>query len=159
MPTLRALLVLTLLSVGSAAAQSVERLSAQALEGAWIRTEGITTAGVATASPPAVRTFIDGYFSWMQAPANRSQPDSTATAAQLRAAWGAGVTARSGRYEVVGQTMTERPIAAKNPVDMLPSSFATFAIRLVADSMWITQIVNDAGMVINTGTGKYVRMR
>jgi hypothetical protein len=144
---------------GALEAQSVEKLSAEALEGAWIRMEGINPAGVATPSPPAVRTFVDGYFSWMQAPANRVQPDSTATAAQLRAVWGAGVTARSGRYEVVGQTMTERPIAAKNPIDMLPSSFATFAIRLVADTMWITQIVNDAGIVLNTGTGKYVRMR
>jgi hypothetical protein len=155
--------ILPLLFVAVFAAESAEgqtgNLSAADLEGAWIRVEGINTAGVAAASPPAVRTFIDGHFSWMNAAANRTEPSATATAEELRAAWGP-VTARSGRYEVVGQTMTERPIADKNPVGMAPGAFATFAIRLVADSMWITQIVNETnGVLTNQGSGKYVRVR
>jgi hypothetical protein len=152
---IRGLLVLGLAWGGSAEAQS---FSAADLEGAWIRMEAINAAGVVTPSPPAVRTFVDGHFSWMQGAANRPAVDSTATAAQLRAAW--AVTARSGRYEVAGHTMTERPIVDRNPPGQAAGSFATFAIRLVADSMWITQVVNHTnGVLSGQGSGKYVRVR
>jgi hypothetical protein len=159
MRAMRGLLVLTLLAVGAAEAQSFPTFTAADLEGAWIRKEGINAAGVATPSAPAVRTFVAGHFSWVQAAANRPAVDSTSTAAQLRAAWGA-VTARSGTYEVAGYTMTERPIADRVPAGMAPGAFATFAIRLVADTMWITQIVNATnGVLTGQGSGKYVRVR
>ena len=160
MAVLRAVLVLTLLCVAPAHAQMPANADATVLEGAWIRMEAINPSGVASASPPAVRTFVDGYYSWVQATAGRTTPDSTATAAQLRAAWGP-VTANSGRYEVVGHTMTQRPLADKVPTGMASGAFQTFAIRLVADTMWITQIANsDAkGPLTNQGSGKYVRVR
>jgi hypothetical protein len=159
MPTARALLLLALVSAGSADAQSpANALSAAALEGAWTRVTSIAANGTETPSPPGLRTFVGGHYSWVQAPADRPTVDSTATAAQLRAVWGT-VTANSGRYEVVGQTMTQRPTVDRLPQNMASGYYNTFAIRLAGDTMWITSIVNPNGPLTNQGTGKYVRVR
>ena len=157
MTLLRALLVLALVGAPSADAQ-VAANGAGALDGAWIRVESIAPNGTAEPSPPGVRTFIGGHYSWVQAPANRPLPDSTSTAAQLRAIWGT-VTASSGRYEVVGQTVTQRPIATLGPAGMQSGFFQTFAYRMAGDTMWITQIATRNGPLTNQGTGKYVRVR
>jgi hypothetical protein len=159
MRMLRAFLVLSVLSAGALQAQ-VSRGSYMAadLEGAWLRVESISATGLIEPSPPAIRTFVDGYYSWIQAPADRPSVDSTATAAQLRAVWGT-VTANSGRYEVVGHTMTQRTTVDRTPGNMKNDFFATFAIRLAADSMWITQIVTSNGPLANQASGKYVRVR
>ena len=158
MSVLRAALVLTLLCAGPARAQS--NAAAAALEGAWVRVTSISPTGEETPSLPGVRTFVNGYYSWMQAPAGRATVDSTATVTQLRAVWGS-VTATSGRYEVVGHTLTQRPIVDRVPAAMTPDAYSTFAYRLVADTMWITQIANaaNAGPLVNQGSGKYVRVR
>jgi hypothetical protein len=157
MTLLRAALVLALLVAPSADAQ-VAADGAARLEGAWIRVESIAPSGTAQPSPPGVRTFVGGHYSWVQAPANRPLPDSTSTAAQLRAIWGT-VTASSGRYEVVGQTVTQRPIATLGPGGMASGFFQTFAYRMAGDTMWITQIATANGPLTNQGTGKYVRVR
>jgi hypothetical protein len=156
MRTICLTLVLIIASVADGAAQM--SYSAADLEGAWIRLEGINPQGVATPSLPSIRTFVNGYYSWVQAPANRPNVDSTSTAAQLRAVWGT-VTANSGRYEVVGNTMTQRTTVDRVPANMSDDVFVTFAIRLAADTMWITQIANRTGPLTNQGTGKYVRVR
>jgi hypothetical protein len=161
MPIARALLILALLSAASAEAQSSASVPTAAdLEGAWTRVTSIAANGTETPSPPGIRTFVGGHYSWVQAPANRPRIDSTATAAQLRAVWGP-VTANSGRYEVVGHTMTQRPLVDRVPEVMASGVHQTFAIRLAADTMWITQISNSltAGPLPNAGTGKYVRVR
>jgi hypothetical protein len=95
MHTACAVLVFALLSAASAEAQSSASLPTAAdLEGAWRRVTSITPSGAETPSPPGIRTFVGGHYSWVQAPANRPRIDSTATAAQLRAVWGV-VTANS----------------------------------------------------------------
>jgi hypothetical protein len=159
MPLLRAVLIAVLLSAGSLEAQGAANGSAAAaLEGAWIRLTSIAPNGAETPSPPGVRTFVDGYYSWVQAPAGRPTPDSTTTAAQLREIWGT-VTAQSGRYDVVGRTITQRPIADRAPTGMAPGFYQMFAYRVAGDTIWISQIANPNGPLTNGGTGKYVRVR
>jgi hypothetical protein len=159
MDTLRGMLVLLLIGVAPARAQDATPLTPAALEGAWIRTTSIAADGSETPSPPGVRTFVGGHYSWMQATPDRPQITvATATAEQLRAA--IAVTAQSGRYEVSGHTMTQLPIAAMNPAIMDGAYRQTFAVRLVADSMWITQIwTSTGGPLVNQASGKYVRVR
>ena len=159
MNALRAALVLTLLCAGSVQAQT-DAAAAAALEGAWVRVNAISPTGEHTPSLPGVRTFVNGWYSWMQAPADRASVDSTATAAQLRTAWGS-VTATTGRYEVVGQTLTQHPMVDRVPANMVPDAYMTFAYRVVADTMWITQIANSTttGPLTNQASGKYVRVR
>jgi hypothetical protein len=150
-------MVLTLLSVASAEAQSVA--AAAALEGAWIRTATVGPTGHVEASPPGMRTFIGGHFTWLQANADRPIPDSTATAAQLREIWGT-VTAIGGTYEVVGNIVTQRALVDRNPGGMQPGVYASFAYSLRGDSLWLTQIENSArGLATNLPTGLYVRVR
>jgi hypothetical protein len=159
MPTLRPLVLLAILCATSAQAQDSTPLTLAALEGAWIRTTSIAADGTETPSPPGIRTFVGGHYSWMQAAADRPRITvATATAEELRAA--IGVTAQSGRYEVAGHTMTQLPVAALNPTIMDAGYRQTFAIRLAADTMWITQIwTSTGGPLRNQGSGKYVRVR
>ena len=109
-----AFLVLSLLSSAPAHAQDSTPLTPAALEGGWIRVTSIAPDGSETPSPPGVRTFVGGHYSWMQASPDRPRiAVATATAEELRAA--ITITAQSGRYEVAGHTMTQLPVAALNP--------------------------------------------
>jgi hypothetical protein len=159
MHTVRALVVLALLAAVPARAQDSTPLTAAALEGAWIRVTSIAADGTESPSPPGIRTFVGGHYSWMQATPDRPRiVVATATAEELRAA--IAITAQSGRYEVAGHTMTQLPVAALNPAIMGSDFRQTFAIRLVADSMWITQVwTSTAGPLVNQASGKYVRVR
>src|SRR5688572_21224154 len=118
MPTLRALLVLALLSAGTAEAQSRAAASAAALEGAWSRIESGPAAGTTrNPTPPGVMLFVDGHYSWvyLSGPQPRPpMPGPNGTAAELRAVLGP-IVAEAGTYEVSGQTMTRRRIVSKNP--------------------------------------------
>jgi hypothetical protein len=158
MPVIRTLVVLTLLCAARAQAQDSTPLTMTALEGAWIRVIGIAADGTETSSPPGVRTFVDGHYSWVQAAPDRPRiTAATATAEELRAF--IAITAQSGRYEVNGHTMTQLPVAALNPSIMGSDYRQTFAIRLAADTMWITQVwTSTGGVLVNQGTGKYVRV-
>ena len=77
-----------------------------------------------------------------------SEPDSTATAAELIAMWGP-LAANAGTYEIKGDTFLARPTVSKNPRAMrLPP--ARRVIRLLADTLWFDRPGN--------GTIKYVRL-
>jgi hypothetical protein len=153
MPTLRSFLVLALFLVGSAEAQS-----SGPLDGVWIRVATVGPTGTLTPSPPAMRTFIAGHWSWLQATGDRPVPDANATAEQLRETLVA--TASGGTYEVAGRIITQRHVVDLNPRNMASEFYTRFAYELRGDSLWLTQIENSVrGLGTALGTGLYVRAR
>ena len=155
MPTLRALVVLVLSTAAPAAAQDP---GAAALEGAWTRVATVGPTGNTTPSPPAMRTFVAGRWTWLQATADRPIPDVNATAEQLRETLVA--TASGGTYEVVGRIVTQRHLVDLSPRNMAPEYYSRFAYELRGDSLWLTQIENSVrGLGTNLATGLYVRVR
>jgi hypothetical protein len=80
-----------------------------------------------------------------------------ATADQLRATWGPFV-GEAGTYEVSGDRITMRPIASKNPAVMGPGVFIVYTYKMDGNTMWITQLGNQAGPFANPFTAKVVRI-
>jgi hypothetical protein len=81
-----------------------------------------------------------------------------ATADELRAAWGPFV-GEAGTYEIApGGLITMRPIASKNPAVMGPGVFITYAYKLDADTLLLTQRQNQNGPFANPFTLKLVRV-
>ena len=117
MLTVRALfVVVALLSAGSADAQS--RLRPSALEGVWMRTQQLRPDQTRYPAQPGMRIFSGGHYSWLAVFGEEPRPplpDSTGTAAELRAVWDGSFTAESGTFRVDGQLITQRPLVAKNP--------------------------------------------
>ena len=83
---------------------------------------------------------------------------ANATADQLRATWGPFV-AEAGTYEMApGGLITVRPIASKNPAVMGPGVFITYAYKLDANTLTMTQQRNQNGPFANPFTLKLVRV-
>jgi hypothetical protein len=83
---------------------------------------------------------------------------ATATAAQLLAAFGTGLTAQSGTYEVAGGKLTTRPLVAKNTFAMASGVFSTASYKLDGKTLTITQERNQTGPVANPTTWKLTRI-
>ena len=74
--------------------------------------------------------------------------------------WGDAFHAESGTFQVLGETITPRPLVAKNPEQMDPSWFATLSYRLVGDTLFLAQVENPTGLLVGMQPrGKYVRVR
>jgi hypothetical protein len=85
-------------------------------------------------------------------------PDPTkASADELRAVWGPFV-GEAGTYEVAGNVITMRPIAAKNPAVMVAQAFITYSFKLDGNTIWVTQQRNQNGAFTNPVTIKAVRI-
>jgi hypothetical protein len=82
---------------------------------------------------------------------------ATASADDLRAVWGPFV-GEAGTYEVAGNVLTMRPIAAKNPATMVPGAFINYTIRIDGNTMWVTQVLNQDGPFTRPATIKLVRV-
>jgi len=80
-----------------------------------------------------------------------------ATADELRATWGP-FAAEAGTYEVTGNLITMRPVAAKNPAAMAPGAFTTWSYRLDGNTLWVTAERNQNGPIANPVTVKSVRV-
>lgn len=83
---------------------------------------------------------------------------ASATADELRAAWGP-FFGEAGTYEITGgNTITMRPVVAKNPAAMAPGAFTTHTFRLQGDTLWVTDQRNQNGPIANPVTAKLVRI-
>ena len=80
-----------------------------------------------------------------------------ASADEMRAAWGP-FYAEAGTYEVSGNLITMRPVAAKNPAAMTPGAFTTWSYRLQNNTLWVTAERNQNGAIANPVTVKSVRV-
>lgn len=83
---------------------------------------------------------------------------ANATADELRAVWGP-FFGEAGTYEITdGNTITMRPVAAKNPAAMAPGAFTTHTFRMQGDTLWVTDQRNQNGPIANPVTAKLVRI-
>jgi hypothetical protein len=136
------------------------------LEGVWQAVEvHITGPGARTITIPEPRpnlTIITAkHYSRVevQAEGPRSIPADVAKASadELRAVWGPFV-GEAGTYDVAGDIITMRPIAAKNPAAMVPGAFITYSFKMDGGTLWVTQQRNQNGPFPNPATIKVVRV-
>lgn len=159
MPTLRAFLILTVFSAGSVDAQSRARPSV--LEGVWQRVEQIRFDQTSHPAQPGLRIFSGGHYSWTMIVGEDPRPPlrESATAQEVRAAWDL-LIAETGTFQVVGETITQRPLVAKDPAQMDPSWFTALSFRIIEDTLYLAQVENPSGMLLGMQpAGKYVRVR
>lgn len=162
MPTVRAFLVLALLSVSSATAQS--RLVPSVLEGVWMRSEQLRPDQTKFPAQPGMRIFSGGHYSWLAVfgeDPRPALPDENGSASELNGVWGdERFTAESGTFRIDGETITQRPLVAKNPNQMDPDWYVTLSWRLVGDTLYMAQVENPTGLLFGRQpTGLYVRVR
>ena len=161
MSSLRPLLVLAVLAVSSASAQSnAER--ARALQGSWrfVETSNPRTFQVID-NQPGFRLFVDGHFAWVRVNGLRARPqvDSTASSAQLWSVYETNFIAQAGTYEVRGDTLVTRTMVSETPAAMAAGNFNVWMHRRSGDTLWVSLIANQTGTVNNVITGMYVRER
>ena len=136
------------------------------LEGVWQAVE-VTLTGPAARTitipepRPNLMIVTARHYSRVEVQAEGPRPipldPAKATADELRAMWGPFV-GEAGTYEVTGNVITMRPIAAKNPAAMVPGAFITYSFKLDGDTIWVTQQRNQNGTFPNPATIKAVRI-
>jgi hypothetical protein len=80
-----------------------------------------------------------------------------ASAEELRATWGP-FYAEAGTYEVSGNTITMRPVAAKNPAAMTAGAFTTWSFTMEGNALRVTAERNQNGPIADRVTLKLVRV-
>ena len=110
---------------------------------------------------PNLMILTAKYYSRVEVQAEGPRPIvadvAKASADDLRAVWGPFV-GEAGTYEVSGNVITMRPIAAKNPAAMVPGAFITYTFRMQGNTIWVTQQRNQNGPFANPATIKVVRV-
>jgi hypothetical protein len=66
--------------------------------------------------------------------------------------------ASSGTYEVSANTLTWRPIVAKNPQVMAPGHFAVYSFKIEGKTLSMTEVTNEASPVVHAITYTYLRL-
>jgi hypothetical protein len=136
------------------------------LQGVWQAVEvtmsGPTRRTIAIPEPrPNLTVITAKHYSRVQVEAEGPRPAvadaAKANADELRAAWGP-FYAEAGTYEVSGDRITLRPVAAKNPAAMAPGAFTTWSYRLEGNTLWVTAERNQNGPITNPVTVKSVRV-
>ena len=160
-------LLLVLLGLGSLTGHGVEaQTRTGSIQGVWqvveVRMSGPHPATVSIAEPRPNLTIITArHYSRVQVEAEGPRPViadlAKATADELRATWGP-FAGEAGTYEIKGNLITMRPIAAKNPVAMMPGAFTTWSFTLTGDTLLVTAEGNQNGPVANPVTVKAVRI-
>jgi hypothetical protein len=141
-------------------------VSNSAVVGVW-RVSEVTTTGPngrkITNPQPSVRIFTERYFSVTDVTSDTPRaelplPAEKRTDKQIADAYGP-FSANAGTYEIKGNEITFKRIAAKNPAVMRSGNFATSTFRLEGkDTLWLTGNANDAGPVANPQTVKLTRL-
>lgn len=136
--------------------------SKRGLPGAWRVTEATLKEVTNTAPAPGLILFTEKYYSLVTDNAGEPRPDlpadaATATAAQLNATWGP-FSANSGTYEVVGNTVTLRPVVAQTPASMRSGGFTAYAFKLEGDMLSLTPTKTYDGKVALRRAFKLIRV-
>ncbi len=138
------------------------------LTGTWRASEIQTTGPNArtNGSPqPGLYIFTGGHYSIVavssQAPrpdvGNRPQDDPNLTVAQLLAAWGP-FAAHSGTYEISGDSVTLRPVVAKNAGIMTRHEFIVFSFKLEGGKLSLTPLRDSNGPLAGAPTTTLTRI-
>ena len=160
-------LLFGILTVGLLTSQGVAGQSKrESIQGVWQAVE-VTITGpgartIAIREPrPNLTILTARHYSRVEDQSDKPRPvpaDVTkASADELRASWGPFV-GEAGTYEVAGNLITMRPVAAKNPAAMGPGVFIAYTYRLDGDTIWVTQQRNQHYPFANPVTIKAVRI-
>jgi hypothetical protein len=150
-----ALAVVAALAPSALAAQQ----PVDALQGAWQIVEVSSAAGTNSSPEPGLLLFTGGYYSYTLVNRSRpAMPGGLPTASELLAVWNP-FSANAGTFELSGDTMTRRPLVAKDPRAMEPGAFNEYAFRISADTLWLTTIRTEAGPAMNPATVRFLRLR
>ena len=153
--------------VGAPLLSQSRAASQETIQGVWRVTEVTTTgpnASTNSSPQPSLYIYTARHYSLIRVNGTTARSDlpqdqvATATAAQLLAAFGTGLTAQSGTYEVAGGKLTTRPIVAKNTFGMAPGAFTTSSYKLDGKTLTITPERNAAGPTANPTTWKLTRI-
>lgn len=144
----------------------VGQSKSQSIQGVWQAVEvtlpGPTPRTITIPEPrPNLTVITARYYSRVQVEAEGPRPViadmAKATADELRAAWGP-FAAEAGTYEITGNLITLRPVAAKNAAGMAPGAFNTWSYKLDGNTLWVTAERNQNGPIANPVTVKSVRV-
>jgi len=137
------------------------------VRGVWqvmqVTMTGPTPRTISVPEPrPNLAVITAKHYSHLQVTSEGPRPIpadmATATAEELRAVWGP-FSGEAGTYEVGNDnTMTMRPIVAKNPAAMTSGAFTTYGIKLLGDTLWITEQRTHRGPIANPVTLKAIRV-
>ena len=141
------------------------RAANSAAIGVWRVAEETTTGpnGRKNTNPqPGVLIFTQRYYSVNEVTANAPRPElpppDKRTDKQVADAFGP-FTGQAGTYEIKGNELTYRPIAAKNPNVMRAGHFFVDTFRMEGNNtLWLTGKANNAGPIANPGTTKLTRL-
>ena len=160
-------LLLAALSVGLLTSQgTAQQPSRESIQGVWRIVEatipGPGARTIAFADRPNLTIITARHYSRVEVQSDGPRPVladvATATADQLRAAWGPFVS-EAGTYEVApGGVITMRPIASKNPAVMGQGVFITYSYKLDGNTLSLTQQRNQNGLFANPFALKLVRV-
>jgi len=161
-------LLLVLLSVGylATSARGEAQTRAGSIQGVWqvveVKMSGPNPSTIAIGEPRPNLTIITArYYSRVQVEAEGPRPVladvAKASADELRATWGPFV-GEAGTYEITGNLITMRPLAAKNPAAMMHGAFSTWSFKLMGDTLLVTAVGNQNGAAVNPVTVKAVRV-
>lgn len=159
--------VLVLLTAGLLTSEGIAgEPKSQSIQGVWQAAE-VTISGpvkqtITIPEPrPNLTVITAKHYSRVQVEAEGARPavaDVTkASADDLRAAWGP-FYAEAGTYEVTGNVITLRPVAAKNPAAMTPGAFTTWSFTMESKTLRMTLERNQNGPIANPVTVKLVRV-
>jgi hypothetical protein len=136
--------------------------AAEELQGAWRVVEiGFGDPPSAASEPiqPGILLFAGNYYSYtLLTRARPYLPQGPTAPEEIVAVWDP-FTANAGTFQISGNTMTRRPLVAKNPNAMGPGIFNEYTFRLSADTLWVTTVGTEAGPARNPATVRYERLR
>jgi hypothetical protein len=158
-------MVAVFVCVGQGVGKAQSGKSASPLIGVW-RITGVTRTGPNshnTANPqPGLFIVTAGHYAIdsVNSEASRAElpPADKRTDKQVAEAFGP-FTAEAGTYEIKGDEITMKRIAAKNPAAMKAGNFVVMTFRLEGkDTLSLTQKSSDAGPTSNPNTFKLTRI-
>ncbi len=130
------------------------------IQGVWQAVEvtipGPTKRTILIPEPrPNLTVITARHYSRVQVEAEGARPSvadvTTASADELRAAWGP-FYAEAGTYEVSGNLITLRAVAAKNPAAMTPGAFTTWSFKMEGNTLLVTAERNQNGPIADPVT-------
>jgi len=160
-------LLIALVSVGMLSSRNVSgQGKPTSVRGVWqviqVTMTGPSPRTISVPEPrPNLAFFTAKHYGHLQVTSEGPRPIpadmAKATAEELRAVWGP-FSGEAGTYETGDNTITTRPVVAKNPAAMTSGAFTTYGIKLQGDTLWIIEQRTHRGPIANPVTLKAVRV-
>ena len=155
--------VLAAIAFVSSVAVVARQANSSSIVGVW-RVSEVTYTGLnarkVTSPQPGLRIFTQRHYSITEVTSDTARaviPAQGATEKQMAEAFGP-FTGQAGTYEIRGNELTTRPIAAKNPGTMRSGFFGRAMIAVDGKTLTITGKENADGPIANPTTVKLTRV-